>query len=80
MLQLMTVHVEHRDHEIKAFVLSDIEDVNLDKLTDEVAALVRWDLEGIDSQTKQYLSKTCLWLLLTRGFNQLALVILKVLL
>jgi hypothetical protein len=79
-LQLMAVHVEHWDHEVKAFGLNDIEEVNLDKLANKVAALVGWDLEGIDSQTQQYLCETCLWLLLARCINELALVILEVLL
>lgn len=78
MLQLMAIHVQHLQDEVKALGLLDVEDVDFNQLADKVSSLVWRDLERINTETKQNFGQAALGLrFFIFGLEKLVLVILK---
>ena len=51
MFETVVFHREHAEDEFLAFGLSDVENVDFDKLLNQVSALIRRNLESIYSET-----------------------------
>ena len=72
----MVVHGQELVEDVEAFLRGYVENVNLDEEFDEGSSLVRRNLQGIDSQRKEYFRESVLgFRLLVKSLIEFGLVI-----